>query len=111
MVGEDKVWPRSIEAQLQSEAAGDFWNIGEFIMKTDTSRLNGRNTRRTHTAERPVGEWNEYEIIADHDKVTLKVNGEVLNTAWDAAEIPGKICLQSEGAEIHFRRIRLAPLP
>lgn len=111
MVGEDKVWPKSVEAQLQSKAAGDFWNIEEFAMKTDTSRLNGRNTKRTHTAERPVGEWNEYEIIVDHDKVTLKVNGEVLNQAWDVQEIPGKICLQSEGAEIHFRRIRLAPIP
>lgn len=106
----DKVWPKSVEAQLQSANAGDFWNIDEFAMKTAPERLNGRNTKKTHFAERPLGEWNEYEIIVDHAKITLNVNGETLNEAWDVGELPGKIALQSEGAEIHFRNIRLAPI-
>lgn len=111
LIGADMVWPRSVEAQLQSESAGDFWNIEEFPMKTVAERTNGRNTRKTHGAERPIGEWNEYEIIVDHAKVTLRVNGETLNEAWEVLETPGKIALQSEGAEIHFRNIRLAPIP
>ncbi len=110
MIGPDKVWPRSVEAQLHSENAGDFWNIDEFPMQTDPARTKGRNTKKTHGAERPVGEWNEYEIIVAGPRITLKVNGEVLNEAWEVQEVPGKICLQSEGAEIHFRNIRLAPL-
>lgn len=110
MVGEDKVWPKSVEAQLHSENAGDFWCIDEFPMTTDESRKNGRNTKKTHYAERPIGEWNEYEILVDGGDITLKVNGEVLNRAWDVEEAPGRICLQSEGAEIHFRKIRLAPI-
>ena len=110
-VGEDKVWPACIEAQLQHENAGDFWNIGEFPMKTDPARLKGRNTKKTHMAERPVGQWNEYEIIVNHGDITLIVNGETLNTATEAKEVPGWIALQSEGAEIHFRNIRLSPLP
>jgi len=110
MVGEDQVWPRSVEAQLHSGNAGDFWCIGEFPMQTDPQRTRGRNTRKTHFAERPVGEWNDYEIIVDGGSVVLKVNGQVVNEAWGVQEIPGKICLQSEGAEIHFRNIRLAPI-
>jgi len=110
MNGEHKVWPKSVEAQLQSGAAGDFWNIGEFEMTTEASRLNGRNTKASGNAERGIGEWNEYEIHVDHNRVRLFVNGELLNEAWGVAEMPGKICLQSEGAEIHFRRVRLAPL-
>jgi hypothetical protein len=110
MTGQDKVWPRSVEAQLHSGNAGDFWNIGEVSMKTDPDRTRGRNTRKTHVAERPVGEWNEYEIIVDGGSVVLKVNGETVNEAWDVQEIPGKICLQSEGAEIHFRNVRLSPI-
>ena len=106
----DKVWPKSVEAQLESGNAGDFWNIDEFQMKTDPARLKGRNTKHTHSAERPIGEWNEYEIIVDHGRITLMVNGDVLNEAWDVAEIPGTICLQSEGAEIHFGDVRLAPI-
>ncbi|UCD74316.1 MAG: DUF1080 domain-containing protein [Phycisphaerales bacterium] len=110
MIGEDKVWPRSIEAQLHSGNAGDFWNIDKFPMKVVEERTSGRNTKKTHFAENPIGEWNEYEIIVDGTDVILKVNGEELNRAWEAMEVPGKICLQSEGAEIQFRSIRLAPI-
>jgi Domain of Unknown Function (DUF1080) len=110
MIGPDKVWPRSVEAQLQHENAGDFWNIDEFPMKTEAARLSGRNTKKTHMAERPIGEWNEYEIVVQRGDVTLNVNGQTLNRAWNVQETPGKIGLQSEGSEIHFRNIRIAPL-
>jgi len=109
--GEDKVWPRSIEAQLHSGNAGDFWNIGDFPMQADASRTSGRNTKKLRMAERPLGEWNEYEIICDHGTVTLMVNGEMLNQATNCAEIPGWIALQSEGVEIQFRDVRVAPIP
>lgn len=110
-VGPDQVWPRSIEAQLMSGQAGDFWNIGEFPMRADPARTNGRNTRRVKTHERELGEWNEYDILVWRGHVVLRVNGEILNEARDALEIPGKLCLQSEGAEIHFRDLRLTTLP
>ena len=111
IVGPDKVWPRCIEAQLESGNAGDFWDIDDFPMKGDPARTQGRNTKKIHGAERPVGEWNEYEIIVDHGTITLNVNGEMLNQAREVLETPGKIGLQSEGAEIHFRNVRLAPIP
>ncbi|MBC7772976.1 MAG: DUF1080 domain-containing protein [Pyrinomonadaceae bacterium] len=110
MVGADKVWPKSVEAQLESGSAGDFWNIEDVKMTTEKSRTNGRNTKHTHAAERPIGEWNEYEITVNRGDVILKVNGEELNRATGVEEVAGKICLQSEGAEIHFRNIRLVPL-
>jgi len=110
MIGQDKVWPRSVEAQLQSGSAGDFWNIDKFPMNTAPERTSGRNTKKTHFAERPIGEWNTYEIIVDGASITLKVNGETVNEASQVMEIAGKICLQSEGAEIQFRDIRLAPI-
>jgi hypothetical protein len=108
--GPDKVWPRSVEAQLHSGDAGDFWNIDEMRMTTDPARTRGRNTRKLVMAERPLGEWNEYEIIVDGPTVTLYVNGELCNQATDVEITPGPIALQSEGAEIHFRDIRLAPI-
>lgn len=110
MVGEDKVWPRSVEAQLHSGNAGDFWNIDDFQMQTDPARTNGRNTRKTKAAERPIGEWNEYEIIVHKGDIIVRINGEEVNRAWGVQELPGKVCLQSEGAEIHFRDIRLVEL-
>lgn len=110
MTGEDKVWPRSIEAQLMSGRAGDFWAIGNYPFKTDESRKNGRNTKHTHANENPVGEWNHYRITVDQGDVILEVNGQVLNEATEAEVLAGKICLQSEGAPIHFRNIRLFPI-
>ena len=110
MVGEDKVWPKSVEAQLQSGSAGDFWNIDEVKMTVDPARTSGRNTKKTHGAEFPIGQWNEYEIIVNHSDVILNVNGEELNRATNVEEVPGYICLQSEGAEIHFRSVRITPL-
>jgi hypothetical protein len=109
----DKVWPKCIEAQLQSGQAGDFWLIDDARLNTPTARIDQgtpRHRLRTKTNEKPIGEWNDYEITVDGDKVTLKVNGEVLNEGTGAEEIPGKIALQSEGAEIQFRNIRLTPI-
>jgi len=108
--GEDKIWPRCLEAQLMSRNAGDFWIIDNFPVTTVAERTNGRNAKKTHCNENAPGEWNEYEIVVNKGDVTLIVNGEVLNTATVAEEIAGKICLQSEGVEIQFRRISLVPL-
>jgi hypothetical protein len=107
----DKVWPRSIEAQLASRNAGDIWNIDEFPMKTAAERTKGRRTAKEHeTNEKPLGEWNTYEITLDGTNLELKVNGLVQNIATDVEVMPGKIALQSEGGEIEFRNIVLTPL-
>jgi hypothetical protein len=112
-VGDDKVWPKSIEAQLQSGKAGDFWLIDGVKLDTPPDRVDQKTPRhRNHTKpnERPLGEWNEYEITVDGGKVSLKVNGEVLNEGTGGEEVAGKICLQSEGAVIQFRNIRIKEL-
>ena len=40
----------------------------------------------------------------------LEVTGAVQNEAIWCEEVPGKICLQSEGAYIEFRNIVLRPI-
>jgi hypothetical protein len=110
VIGEDKVWPKSVEAQLMSGNAGDFWCIGEYPMQTVPERRKGRLTYKIGEAEHPVGHWNHYEIHVDGPFITLFVNGLRVNEAWDVAVLPGAIALQSEGAEIHYRDIRLAPI-
>jgi putative membrane-bound dehydrogenase-like protein len=111
MSGDDQVWPYSIEAQLHHRDAGDIWNIGAFPMQVDPERTEGRRTRKTLPCnEKPIGEWNRYEITLDGGELTLAVNGQVQNTAHWCAETPGKICLQSEGAAIEFRNIEITPI-
>ena len=40
----------------------------------------------------------------------MTVNGEVVNEGTSASVTKGKILLQSEGAEIFFRKVELRPL-
>lgn len=110
MAGEDKVWPKSFEAQLHSGNAGDIIGIGDFPYTGDPARTSGRRTVKSHGTERPVGEWNEYEIIMNGGEAILFVNGEELNRATGVAGGAGPIALQSEGTELHFRNIRITPL-
>lgn len=111
MVGEDKIWPRSIEAQLLHQNAGDIWNIDEFGLQADPQRTQGRRTARSQPcSERPLGEWNRYVILLDGPRIELRVNGVLQNTADWCEEVAGFLCLQSEGAAIQFRDIRLRPI-
>ncbi|MEZ5964317.1 MAG: family 16 glycoside hydrolase [Planctomycetota bacterium] len=106
--GPDKVWPRSIECQLESGNAGDIWNIDEFPMETAAERTEGRRTRRiAASSEHALGEWNRYEIVAHGDALRLTVNGVVQNEAFGCAHVAGPIVLQSEGAPMEFRRVEV----
>jgi len=109
--GPAKVWPRCLEAQLEHGNAGDFWKIENFPASTDAARTNGRNCKKLVPAERAVGEWNEYEIVAVGGVVRIAVNGELENVATECDPIAGVIALQSEGTEIHFRNVRIVELP
>jgi hypothetical protein len=60
--------------------------------------------------EKPVGEWNRYEIICAGGDVIYFLNGVKVNEGRDGSLREGRIFFQSEGAEIYFRRIELDPL-
>lgn len=107
----DVVWPMSIEAQLHSENAGDIWNIGEFPMRAAPDRTEGRRTRKEHaSSEKPLGEWNRYRIVMNGGELKLFVNNVLQNSASDCKQLPGWIALQSEGAQIEFRKVELRPI-
>ncbi len=111
VTGEDKVWPRSMEAQLHSRNAGDIWNIGEFPAETTKSRTEGRHTTKAHECnEKPLGEWNHYRIVFNKGVLELWVNGVLQNVATKCEVVAGRIGLQSEGAHIEFRNIALTPI-
>ena len=66
--------------------------------------------RGRQDVESPLGEWTRLEVIADGDRVTNVVNGTVVNEGTRSSLTEGRILVQSEGAEIYFRRIDLEPL-
>ena len=57
------------------------------------------------------GEWNKYVVVAVDGTVKLSVNGKFVNGLRNSARKKGYICLESEGAEIHFRNMRILELP
>ncbi len=60
--------------------------------------------------ERPVGEWNVLEADCDGSSIAYKVNGVAVNAGTNANLTRGRILLQSEGAEVFFRKVELRPL-
>ena len=106
----DKIWPKSIEAQLKSGNAGDFYVIGGTTINEHTDKSNRRIEKKQESSENAVGEWNTYNITCKGDSIILLVNGVLQNMASGASVTTGKICLQSEGKPIEFRNIYLDPL-
>src|SRR5262249_51022528 len=89
--GPDKIWPKGVEAQLQSGQAGDFWLVGDFKLTIDKERQDKRTARHyfrigghQKKVEKPIGEWNKYEITCKGDTIKLVVNGEVVNEGTGA---------------------------
>jgi len=74
---------------------------------------NPRGTRSKSLENRclPRGQWNRYVIVAVDGAVKLSVNGKFVNSIRDASFKKGYLCLEAEGAEIHFRKIRIMELP
>ncbi|MBY0505063.1 MAG: DUF1080 domain-containing protein [Bryobacteraceae bacterium] len=66
--------------------------------------------RGVEDVEAPMGKWNRQEIFAQGDKITYVVNGRVVIHGYASSHRAGKIQLQSEGAEIYFRRVELRPI-
>ena len=66
--------------------------------------------RGKYDIENPAGEWNRLECIALGDEIYIFLNGRIVNHAINVSPNRGRIQLQSEGAEILFRKILLVPL-
>ena len=106
------VWPKSLEVQLASKNAGDFWVIGETItIKNPEKRTKGRRTiNYTDDSEKELGEWNTMIVQARGGSVKVYVNGDLVNEAWDCSATNGAICLQAEGTPIEYRKVQIRPL-
>ena len=104
------VWPKSIEVQLGTGNAGDFWTIGEKITVAGSTPQGRRWLKRQESTEKPPGEWNSMRICCEGEKVSVWVNDVLMNEGGGLSVKQGAICLQSEGAEIHFRKIELKPI-
>jgi len=104
------VWPKSLEVQLGSGDAGDFWMIGETVTVANATPQGRRWIKRQESVEKPPGEWNTMKVRCKGDIITVWVNGVLMNEGSGVSANKGAICLQSEGVEIHFRKVEVTPL-
>jgi hypothetical protein len=121
----NNMFPQSIEVQMSSGDAGDFWCIEENVEVPDMEKRRPRkegqkwgggkdDARRilnlTDGSEKPPGEWNHMAIEARGRTIKVWVNGDLVNEGFNATAQEGAIALQAEGSEVEFRRIELSPL-
>jgi hypothetical protein len=94
--------------QAQTGPTGGFL-FGETITDGVMRRFNLMKEMKENRVK-PAGEWNQYEVRAQGDKITMSVNGAVVNELTGVGLRRGYIGLEAEGYEITFRNIRIRTL-
>jgi len=88
---------------------------GDWIYFTQTPGFSGRCVKMPD-AEKPTGEWNTVELVCLGEECIHIVNGKVvmrlygpmqINSAVPSSITSGQLILQSEGAELYYRDIRI----
>ena len=88
---------------------GELFGAGGLQTTPDNPR--GSRSKSIENRCKGKGEWNVYDVVCVDGVVKLSVNGKFVNGVSRASVKKGYLCLESEGAEIHFRNIRIMELP
>ncbi|MBN2455552.1 MAG: DUF1080 domain-containing protein [Sedimentisphaerales bacterium] len=90
-------------------AAGqDDWRINRWSRDPNWEDIKG--FRDKDEIEKPTGQWNRFECIVKGQTIKIILNGVLVNECTNVKPQRGKIQIQSEGAEVFFRRLDLIPL-
>ena len=88
---------------------GELIGVGGVKFVPDNPR--GTRSMSIENRARGRGQWNTYTVVAIDGVLKLAVNGTFVNGASHVTQKKGFVGLQSEGAEIHFRNIKIMELP
>ena len=88
---------------------GELFGVGGVTTVPDNPR--GTRSKSVENRCKGKGEWNTYDVVCVDGVIKLSVNGKFVNGIAGAAHKKGYICLESEGAPIHFRNIKIIELP
>lgn len=105
------------EAQYKKEgdwftSHGDVFPVGPIKMRPfPPVAPNGRRSFPSKETTKGINEWNHYYIRAIDGVVRLWVNGEEVSGGDGISPAAGYLCLESEGAPIEFKNLRLRVLP
>jgi len=96
------VWPRSIEVQGMNRQMGLILPIPRNVKCTRTFE-----NETSAEVRKPLGEFNQVEIEVQGGDMVIRINGAVVSTVGDCELTEGPIGFQSEGAETHWKNIRI----
>jgi 3-keto-disaccharide hydrolase len=88
---------------------GELFGVGGVVTDPDNPR--GDRSKSVENRCKGRGEWNVYDVVCVDGVIKLSVNGKFVNGVRRSTQKKGYLCLESEGAEIHFRNIRILELP
>lgn len=72
---------------------------------------NGQRSFPSEERSKPSPEWNHYRITGNNGTLTLAVNGKVVSGGDKCFWRKGYLALESEGAPVEFRNVRIKELP
>lgn len=88
---------------------GELFGVGGVETVPDTPR--GTRSKSIENRAKGKGQWNTYKVICVDGTIKLSVNGKFVNGISKSTIKKGYLCLESEGAEIHFKNFTLIELP
>lgn len=88
---------------------GELFGVGGVEAIPDNPR--GKRSKSIENRAKGKGIWNSYTVVGLDGTLKLSVNGKFVNGISNATIKKGYLCLESEGAEIHFRNFKLIELP
>ncbi|HIA48081.1 MAG TPA: DUF1080 domain-containing protein [Candidatus Hydrogenedentes bacterium] len=88
---------------------GEVWGANGPVTIPDNPR--GERSKSIENRCLGQGEWNYYDVVCVDGTIKLSVNGKFVNGISKSTVKKGYLCLESEGAEIHFRNIQIMELP
>jgi hypothetical protein len=133
-------WLRSHEFQVQEGDVGEYWGCAggmadiPAVKRVDSGyeydpagqlytfsvyNTMGRHCYKRGDAEHPTGEWNTLDLYCHGDTSVHVVNGQVMMVLYHLAQSDngkvsplarGRIQLQSEGAEVLYKQIKIRPI-
>ncbi|MBK1878696.1 3-keto-disaccharide hydrolase [Pelagicoccus mobilis] len=101
-------WPK-IHDKDPAYVSGELF--GSFGLEVTPENPRGKRSKSTEFRCKGRGEWNKYVVVCVDGNVKLSINGKFVNGIRDAEIRKGYLCLESEGAPIWFRNIRILELP
>ncbi len=87
---------------------GELFGVGGTETVPDNPR--GKRSKSIENRCKPKGQWNVYDVVCVDGTIKLSVNGKFVNGISKSTKKEGYICLESEGAEIHFRNLKVVEL-